>query len=138
MNTTIKFCIRNFLAPNFSKKWQFWFFVRNFPENAIKNRKIEHGHGVLHIRMSVGTKFHWQQTVLKYSFCPKTLYLFLVKNRKTEQLHLILHKGICLSTKLSYLPKVDIFDEWASLLNSAYSNKSTSTDIICLQFNVFQ
>ena len=47
------------LVWNFSSNWQFWFFGPNLPKKVfpVKNRKSEHHHGILHIWISLGTKF---------------------------------------------------------------------------------
>ena len=66
-NTTIEFCIfKLFLAPNFSLNWKFWFFGPHLTKKGISNRKqkSEHHHWILHIWISLSTKFHFKLTVL--------------------------------------------------------------------------
>ena len=51
--------IQSSLVRNFSLNWQFWFFWPNFPKKVfpVKNRKSGHHNGILHIWISLGTKF---------------------------------------------------------------------------------
>ena len=60
---------------NFSLNWQFWFFEPNFHKKVftIENRKSEHHHGILHIWISLGTKFQLKLTIL----------IFLTRNGKS-------------------------------------------------------
>ena len=54
------------LVQNFSSNWQFWFFGPNLPKKAfaVKNRKSEHHHGILHILISLVTKFQLKLIIL--------------------------------------------------------------------------
>ena len=70
------------LVWNFSLNWQFWFFVPNLPKKVIpaENRKSEHHHGILHIWISLGTRFQlklitlsfWTKFIQKKNFQLKT------------------------------------------------------------------
>ena len=67
VNIIIEFCIfKLVLVPKFSLKWQFWFFASNLPKKIfpVENRKSEYHHGILHIWISLGTKFEPKQTIL--------------------------------------------------------------------------
>ena len=67
LNTTIEFCIfKLFLAPNFSLNWKFWFFGPHLTKKGISNhkQKSEHHHWILHIWISLSTKFQVKLTVL--------------------------------------------------------------------------
>ena len=47
------------LMWNWSSKWQFWFFGSNLAKRVfpVTNRKSHYHHGILHIWISLGTKF---------------------------------------------------------------------------------
>ena len=72
------------LVWNFSSNWQFWFFGPNLPKKVfpVKNRKSEHHHGILHIWISLGTKFQLKLIILSFwtKFTPKSYFQL-----KTEQ-----------------------------------------------------
>ena len=88
MNTTIEFCIFELvLVPNFSLNWKFWLFRPNVPKKGVsglEQRKIEQRHWILHIRISLDTKFQPKLTTLFCFFfgqiCPKRE--FSVENGK--------------------------------------------------------
>ena len=69
---------------NFSSNWQFWFFGPNLPKKVfpVKNRKSEHHHGILHIWISLGTKFQLKLITLSFwtKFTQKRYF-----QSKTEQ-----------------------------------------------------
>ena len=56
------------LVQNFSSNWQFWFFGPNLPKKVfpVENRKSEHHHGILHIWISLGTKFQLKLIILSF------------------------------------------------------------------------
>ena len=56
------------LVRNFSSNWQFLFFGPNLPKKVfpVKNRKSEHNHGILHIWISLGTKFQLKLIILSF------------------------------------------------------------------------
>ena len=56
------------LVQNFSSNWQFWFFGQDLLKKIfpIKNRKSEHRHGILHIWISLGTKFQLKLIILSF------------------------------------------------------------------------
>ena len=53
---------------NFSSNWQFWFFGPNLPKKVfpVENRKSKHHHGILHIWISLGTKFQLKLIILSF------------------------------------------------------------------------
>ena len=56
------------LVRNFSSNWQFWFFGPNLPKKVfpVENRENEHYHGILHIWISLGTKFQLKLIILSF------------------------------------------------------------------------
>ena len=72
------------LVQNFSSNWQFWFFGPNLPKKVfpVENRKSEHHHGILHIWISLGTKFQLKLIILSFwtKFTQKRYF-----QSKTEQ-----------------------------------------------------
>ena len=56
------------LVQNFSSNWQFWFFGSNLPKKIFpaENRKSEHHHGILHIWISLRTKFQFKLIILSF------------------------------------------------------------------------
>ena len=54
------------LVRNFGSDLQFWFFGPNLPKKVfpVKNWKSEHHHWILHIQISLGTKFQLKLTIL--------------------------------------------------------------------------
>ena len=69
INSTIEFCMFELvLISNFSWSLQFWFFGPSLPKRSIpvKNVKSEHHHLILHIRISLGTKFQLKLTILTF------------------------------------------------------------------------
>ena len=56
------------LVRNISSNWQFWFFELNLPKMVfpVKNRKCEHRDGILHIWISIGTKFQLKLIILSF------------------------------------------------------------------------
>ena len=69
---------------NFSSNWQFWFFGPNFPKKVfpVKDRKSEHYHGIVHILISLGTKYQLKPIILSFwaKFTQKRYF-----QSKTEQ-----------------------------------------------------
>ena len=72
------------LVRNFSSNWQFWFFGPNLPKKVfpVENRENEHYHGILHIWISLGTKFQLKLIILSFraKFTQKRYF-----QSKTEQ-----------------------------------------------------
>ena len=67
MNTTIKFCIFELVeVPDFSSNWQFWIFGPNLPKKGISHWKWKHHHLILHIRISLGTKFQFNLIIFNF------------------------------------------------------------------------
>ena len=56
------------LVRNFSSNWQFWCFRPNLSKMVfpVENRKSEHHHGILHIWISLGTKFQLKLIILSF------------------------------------------------------------------------
>ena len=72
------------LVSNFNSNWQFWFFGPNLPKKVfpVENRKSEYHHGILHIWISLGTKFQLKLIILSFwtKFTQKRYF-----QSKTEQ-----------------------------------------------------
>ena len=72
------------LVLNFSSNRQFWLFGPNLPKMVfpVENRKSEHYHGILHIWISLGTKFKLKLIILSFwtKFTQKSYFKL-----KTEQ-----------------------------------------------------
>ena len=69
MNTNNQFCISEFVwIPNFSLNWQFWFFEPDLPKREIlsETKNSEYNHWILHIRISLSTKFQFKQPILVF------------------------------------------------------------------------
>ena len=93
VNSAIEFCIFELVSvPNFNLNWQFWFFGPNLLLKGIptRNQKNEYHRWILHIRISLGTKFQ-----LKLTISP----LYVPKNGKSEHHYCILHIRISIGTK---------------------------------------
>ena len=75
------------LVQNFSSNWQFWFFGPNLPKKVfpVKNRKSEHHHGILHIWISLGTKFQLKLIIL--SFWTKFTQKRYFKSKTEQAIH---------------------------------------------------
>ena len=56
------------LVQNLISNWQFWFFGSNLPKMVfpVENRKSEYHHGILHIWISLGTKFQLKLIILSF------------------------------------------------------------------------
>ena len=66
VNTTIEFCIFElFWVPDFTLNKQFWNLGPNLPRKGIfgPKQKSEHHHWILHIQISLGTKFQLKLTI---------------------------------------------------------------------------
>ena len=76
----------NFWKPNFNSNWQFD-LDQIYPKRVflVQNRKNEHHHKILHIRIGLGTKFQLRPTILIFwtKFAQKGYF-----QSKTENLHL--------------------------------------------------
>ena len=69
MNIIIEFrMFKLVMIPNFSFNWQFWLFWPDSPKKVflVENRKSEHHHGILHIWISLGTKFQLKLIILSF------------------------------------------------------------------------
>ena len=89
------------LVSNFSLNWQFWFFGPNFPQNRYfwSKQKTEPDHWILHVQISLGTKFQPKLTILIFwtRFAQKG---YSDKKKKSEDHHWILQTQISIGTKL--------------------------------------
>ena len=56
------------IVRNFSLNLQFWFFCPYLPKKVfpVENRKSEHDHGILHIWISLHTKFQLKLIILSF------------------------------------------------------------------------
>ena len=67
IDITIEFCtFELILAQNFNSNLRFWYFQPNLPKgtSSIEKIKIEHHHWILHIRISLATKFQIKLRIL--------------------------------------------------------------------------
>ena len=75
------------LLQNFSSNWQFLSFGPNLPKKLfpVEKRKNEHHHGILHIWISLGTKFQLKLIILSFwtKFTQKRY--FQLKTEQTVQ-----------------------------------------------------
>ena len=62
----------------------------------VENRKSQHHHLILNIRISLGTKFHFKHLEFWDQICSK---VFRVENRKSEHRHWILRIRISIGAK---------------------------------------
>ena len=135
----MEFCIfKLFLAPNFSLNWKFWFFGPHLTKKGISNhkQKSEHHHWILHIWISLSTKFQVKLTVLIFwtKFALKSYFW-----SKTEKMNITIESSIfelvevpnlSLSWKFYFFgPNVSKKgvsgqkpEKWTPLLNSACLN----------------
>ena len=75
------------LVPNFSSNWQFWFFGLNLPKNVflVQNRKSKYHHVILHIRISLSSKFQLKLTILSFGpSLPKNGFSSRKQNKQTK------------------------------------------------------
>ena len=109
-NITIKFYIFNTdKGPNSIFNWQFWFFWTKLTQKSCfqskekkKETKRQNHHPILHIQISVSSKFQLQQTILIFwkEFSKKGY--FWSKQKKKQYHHWILHIQISPSIKLRF------------------------------------
>ena len=99
MNITIEFSIFKLIeVPNISLNWP---NLRKKNVFLVENRKSEHNHWILHIRISLGAKFQCNSS---FDFWTK-IYperIFLVENRKSKHYHWILDIQISVTTKFQF------------------------------------
>ena len=102
VNSTIKFCLfKLVLVPNFSLKWQFWFFGPSLTPKG--------NFWILYILIILGTKFQLNSIFLD-QICPKQL--FLVKSQKNEHHQRILNFWISLGSMFQFkLTNSDFLDQ---------------------------
>ena len=74
------------LVRNVSSNWQFWFFESNLPKKVfpVKNWKSQHQHEILHIWISLGTKFQLKLIILSFLTKFTQKKVFLVENRTSS------------------------------------------------------
>ena len=62
VNRIVKFCILGLVwVQNFSLKCLFWYYFAKFPKKGTFVQKCENHHGILHIRISLGARFHFRK-----------------------------------------------------------------------------
>ena len=138
MNTTIQFYLFELVqVPSFGLNWHFLFFGVNFPKKGIPGlsnteKKNENHRWILHIRISLDTKFQLKLTILIFwtKFTQKKL--FLAQNRRSKHHPWILHTRIDLASKFQLKNfgtnlaqngfSGQKWKEWISPLDSTYSN----------------
>ena len=96
LNITIAFCMFELLwVPIFTLHKQFWILgphqICLKREFSVKNKKSEQNHWILHIWISLGTKFqlNWKFWFFGHQIYPKRT--FMVQKSKTEHHHWILY-----------------------------------------------
>ena len=88
LNIIIEFCMFELVyVPNFSLKQEFWLFGPNLPKKGISSQKQKRQshQWVLHIRISVGTKFEHKVTILIFwtKFAPKSHFHLKTKKENS-------------------------------------------------------
>ena len=88
MNITIQFFMFELvLVPTFSLNWQLQFFGPNLPKRVALFSQNRHHHWILHIRISLCIKFHFEQTTLRFwTRFAQERYLW----SKTEKMNIII------------------------------------------------
>ena len=101
-------------------------------ENIIKWTS----HRILRIRISLGSRFQLQQTILIFwnRFPIKRILPF--KNRKSEHHHWILHIWVGLSTKSQLKLKIFIF--WTKFAQKGYFQSKADAMNISIEFCIFK
>ena len=135
----MEYCIFELVyVTNFSLKWQFWVFEPDLPKKGVSglNRKSEQCHWILHIRISLGTKFHIKLTISIFwtKFAQKGFFPFKAEKLNSTMEYCILE--LVYATKLSLnwqfwffepnLPKKGVSGlkqkKWIPPFNSAFAN----------------
>ena len=98
---SIEFCVFELVYPKFQFKLKIFDFLDQIcPKRVclVEKRKSQHHHLILNIRISLGTKFHFKQTILNFGtkFAQR---VFPVENRKSEHRHGILRIRISIGAK---------------------------------------
>ena len=85
-------------APTFSLNWKLWFFEPNL------SKKSQHHHWILHIRISLDTKFYFKQKTLNFGtkFVQKGYFRL-----KTQKVNIIME--LCMFELLYY--NFDLLDQ---------------------------
>ena len=113
VNITIEFYIFEVVqVTNFSLNWQFWFFEQYLPKGEFwwETKASAYHHWILHIWISLGTKFQLKLPILSFwtRFAQKGY--FQSKNGKSERHHWILHIRIRLGGKFQLKLTILIFE----------------------------
>ena len=105
MNITTEFCIFELvLVPNLTLNKQFWIFELNLSKRVfrVKKRKGEYRYWILHIQISLVTKFQLQLTIwIFWTKFAQTGYFGSQTKKGNENHHRILHIRIRLCTDFS-------------------------------------
>ena len=114
------FCLKGYSE---TLNWQFWYFGPNLFQKGYFQRKNEHHHWILHIRISLG--IHISQWTNDHNFSDKiySKRVFPVKNRKSEHHHWIQHIRISLGTKFQFKLTILMFSTKFSLKRYLRSKK---------------
>ena len=120
----------NKYVRNFNLNWQFCFY------ELVKNTKSEYHHRILHIRISLGTKFQLKLTVLIFwtKFAQKRV--FPIENRKSEQHHGILLIRISLGIKFHLKLTILIF--WTKFAQKGQFQSKTKKVNSIIEFCIFE
>ena len=102
----------------------------------VKNRKSYHHRWIVHIQISLGTKFQLKLTILIFwtKFAPKMV--FSVENGKSEQHHQILHIRINIDTKFQLKLSILIF--WTKFFQKGFFWWKTKKVNITIEFFIFE
>ena len=99
---------------------------------SVENRKCEDW--ILHIRISLSTKFQLNLIIFIFLICPKRL--FPIKHGKGEHLHRILHIQISLSTKFKFKLTILIF--WTKFAKKGYFQSKMEKVNIAIESCMFK
>ena len=104
------------------------FLKQNLP---VDNGKSEQYHWILHIRIRLGTKFQFKQTILIFGIKFAQKGYFCSKNEKSEHHYWIVPIWISLSTKFQL--KVTILIFWTKFTQKGYFWFKTEKSHFCVR-----
>ena len=104
---------------------------------TVYNRKSEHRHWILHIRISLGTNFLLILTILIFLEQIYRKWVFLVYNRKSKFTHWILHIRIGLGNTFQ-LNKLTILIFWTKFAQKGYFQSKTEKVNFTIEFCEFE
>ena len=139
LNISIEFCMFELVqVPNFSLKWQFWFFGTNLPKKGVSTQNQKKWTASLNSAYSNYSSYQISASTDNFGFLdqifPKTVFPF--KNRKNEHHHWILHAKISVGTKFQL--KVTILMFWTKFAQKGYFHSKTKKMNITIEFCMFE